>query len=181
MSSPWGGTITPWVDISMDFITDLPLSNDYDSILVVVNCFSKDGQSCLPKSTWAAFLLIAWKSIFRRGVVLQSHLRDYTFNGLSQFFTLHLILSDCFRLQTVKRFSIKTHLSHNLHHFTNMCLPHGEPCFIKLNLILDSSFLCCAWLCCHTHVHHTCSMLLFHSATAMQLHHVINLHYACPK
>ena len=76
---------------------------------------------------------------------------------------------------------MRTHLSHNLHHFTNMCLPHGKPCSIKLNLILDSSFLCCAWIYCHTHAHHTCSMLLFHSATAMWLHHVINLCYACPK
>ena len=63
----------------------------------------------------------------------------------------------------------------------NTCMPHGEPCSIKLNLILDSSFLCCTWLCYHIHAHHTCSMLLFHSATAMQLHHVINLHYACPR
>ena len=90
-------------------------------------------------------------------ILLWSHLRDYTFNRLSQFFTLHLILSDCFRLQTVKRFSIKTHLSHTLHHFTNICLPHGEPCSIKPNFILGSSFLCCAWLCCHTHAHPTCS------------------------
>ena len=32
-----------------------------------------------------------------------------------------------------------------------------------------------------THAHHTCSMLLFHSAIAMWLYHDINLHYACPK
>ena len=31
----------PWVDISIDFITDLTLSNQYDSILVVVDHFSK--------------------------------------------------------------------------------------------------------------------------------------------
>ena len=61
-------------------------------------CSSKSGQSHLLKSTCAAFLLIAWKLIFRRGVVLRSHLRDYTFNGLSQFFTFHLILSNHFRL-----------------------------------------------------------------------------------
>ena len=96
-------------------------------------------------------------------------------------FSLFLILSDCFRLQTVRRFSMRTHLSHTLHTLTNTCLPHGKPYAIKLNSILDSSFPCCAWLCCHTHVHHTCSMLLFHSATTMQLHHVINSCYACPK
>ena len=49
-----------------------------------------------------------------------------------------------------------THLSHTLHHFTNMSLPHGKPCFIKSNFILDSSFLCCAWLCCHMHVPSSC-------------------------
>ena len=76
---------------------------------------------------------------------------------------------------------MRTHLSHILLIFSNTCLPHGKPYAIKLNLILDSSFPCCAWLYCHTHAHHTCSMLLFHSATAMQLHHVINLHYACPE
>ena len=63
----------------------------------------------------------------------------------------------------------------------NTCFPHGKPCSIKLNFILDSSFPCSAWLCCHTHVHHTCSMLPFHSATTMWLHHVINIHYAYPR
>ena len=86
------------------------------------------------------------------------------------------ILSDHFRLRTMRRFSMRTHLSHAFHYFTNMCLPHGKPCSIKSNFILDSSFLCCAWLCCHTHAHHTCSMLPFHSATTMRLHHVFNLH-----
>ena len=45
---------------------------------------------------------------------------------------------------------MRTHLSHALH---NTCLPHGKPYAIKPNFILDSSFLCCAWLCCHTHVY----------------------------
>ena len=31
----------PWSSISMDFIVDLPLSNDFDSIFVVVDCFTK--------------------------------------------------------------------------------------------------------------------------------------------
>ena len=158
-----------------------PLHGLFLLIQQISFCFSKSGQSCLLKLIHAAFLLITWKLIFRRGVVLWSHLRDYTFNRLSQFFTFHLILSNHFRLQTVRRFSTRTHLSHAFHLFTNTCLPHGKPCSIKLNFILDSSFPGSAWLCCHTHAHHTCSMLLFHSATTMQLHHVINLHYACPK
>lgn len=34
----------PWKDISTDFTTDLPISNGYDSILVVVDRFSKEGR-----------------------------------------------------------------------------------------------------------------------------------------
>ena len=63
--------------------------------------------------------------------VLWPHLRDYSFNGLSQFFSFLLILSDHFRLQTVRRFSTRTHLSHVLHTFTNTYLPHGKPYSIK--------------------------------------------------
>ena len=32
-----------------------------------------------------------------------------------------------------------------------------------------------------THAHSSCSCFLFHSTTAMWLHHVINHHYACPR
>ena len=70
---------------------------------------------------------------------------------------------------------MRTHISHALHHFTNICLSHGKPCFIKPNFILDSSFLCCAWLCCHTHAHHTCSMLLFPIYATVT---VLEAHYA---
>ena len=50
-------------------------------------CSSKSSRSCLLNSTHAAFLLITWKSIFRRGVVLQFHFRDYSFNRLNQLFS----------------------------------------------------------------------------------------------
>ena len=109
--------------------------------------------------------------------MLRSHLRDYSFNRLSQFSLFHLILSDQFKLRTMRRFSMKTHLSHTLLLFTNTCLPHGKPCFIKPNFILDSSFPCCAWLCCHTHAPSSC----YASATTMWLHHAFNLCYACPR
>ena len=49
---------------------------------------------------------------------------------------------------------MRSHLSHALHILTNTCLPHGKPYAIKLNFILDSSFLCSAWLCCHTCTSH---------------------------
>ena len=32
----------PWMDISVDFITDLPLHNSYNFILVIIDCFSKE-------------------------------------------------------------------------------------------------------------------------------------------
>ena len=32
----------PWTEVTADFTTDLPLSNWFDSILVVVDCFSKE-------------------------------------------------------------------------------------------------------------------------------------------
>ena len=131
-------------------------------------CFSKNSQSCLLKLTCTTSLSIAWKLIFSRGVVLQPHPRDHSFNELSQFFTFHLILPKPFRLRTVRRFSMRTHLSHAFHISTNTCLPHGKSYAIKPNLILDSSFPCCIWLCCHTHVHHTCyaSLPFYH-------HHVV--------
>ena len=34
----------PWVDVSADFIIDLPLSNSYNSILTIVDCFSKETE-----------------------------------------------------------------------------------------------------------------------------------------
>ena len=75
-------------------------------------------------------------------------------------FSLVFILSDHFRLQTVRRFPMGTHISHTLHHFTNMCLPHGEPCSIKPNFILDSSFPCCAWLCFSSILPLPCSFIM---------------------
>ena len=34
----------PWVDVSLDFITNLSLSNGFDSILTVINHFSKETE-----------------------------------------------------------------------------------------------------------------------------------------
>ena len=76
---------------------------------------------------------------------------DYCSTDLTNF-SLLFIFSNHFRLWTMRRFPMGTRLSHALHYFTNMCLPHGKPCFIKPNFIPDSSFPCCAWLCRHTHM-----------------------------
>ena len=47
----------PWIHISMDFITDLPLSNGFDSILVVVDYFTKMGHFLATNKTCTAFQL----------------------------------------------------------------------------------------------------------------------------
>ncbi|KNZ43912.1 putative retrotransposon nucleocapsid protein, partial [Puccinia sorghi] len=41
----------PWNSLSMDFISQLPLSNGYDTILVVVDCFSKMSLFIRTKTT----------------------------------------------------------------------------------------------------------------------------------
>ena len=57
----------PWVDVSMDFITDLPLSNGFDSILTVVDRFSKETEFILCNKTTTAldtaklYLFHVWK------------------------------------------------------------------------------------------------------------------------
>ena len=67
-----------------------------------------------------------------------------------------------------------------LYIFTNTCLPHGKLYLTKPNFILDSSF-CAVHGYSATHMRITHVILLFHSATTMQLHHAFNLHYACPR
>ena len=57
----------PWVDVSADFITDLPLSNGFDSILTVIDQFSKETEFILCNKTATAldtaklYLFHVWK------------------------------------------------------------------------------------------------------------------------
>ena len=57
----------PWVDVSVDFITDLPLSHGFDSILTVVDRFSKETEFILCNKTATAldtaklYLFHVWK------------------------------------------------------------------------------------------------------------------------
>ena len=80
--------------------------------------------------------------------------RNIIFHGLVIFLLFDLLLS----FQTLNCEENLYEISLILHpsHFYHICLPHGKPYINKLNFILDSSFLCCAWLCCHIHVHHIC-------------------------
>ena len=57
----------PWVDVSMDFITDLPLSNGFDSILTVTDQFSKEtkfipcNKTATTLDTAKLYLFHVWK------------------------------------------------------------------------------------------------------------------------
>ena len=57
----------PWVDVSADFITDLPLSNSFDSILTVIDQFSKETEFIPCNKTTTAldtaklYLFHVWK------------------------------------------------------------------------------------------------------------------------
>ena len=64
---PLQPSMMPWVDISADFITDLPLSNGFDSILTVIDRFSKETEFILCNKTATAldtaklYLFHIWK------------------------------------------------------------------------------------------------------------------------
>ena len=57
----------PWVDLSVDFITHLPLSNGFNSILTVIDHFSKETEFILCNKTATAldttklYLFHIWK------------------------------------------------------------------------------------------------------------------------
>ena len=61
-----------------------------------------------------------------------------------------------------------------------MCLPLTNLVLLNLTLFLTVHFHAAHGYAA-THMRITHVMLLFHSATAMQLHYVFNLHYACSK
>ena len=57
----------PWVDVSVDFITDLPLSNGFDSILTVIDRLSKEtefipcNKTVMALDTAKLYLFHVWK------------------------------------------------------------------------------------------------------------------------
>ncbi|MBW0545493.1 hypothetical protein O181_085208, partial [Austropuccinia psidii MF-1] len=64
----------PWICLSMDFITQLPLSNSFDSILVIVDRFSKMAVFIPTMSSFTSLDLahLFIKNIFSKHVLLSS-------------------------------------------------------------------------------------------------------------
>ena len=66
-AGPLQPSTMPWVDVSADFITDLPLSNGFDSILTVVDQFSKEtefipcNKTATALDTAKLYLFHVWK------------------------------------------------------------------------------------------------------------------------
>ena len=64
---PLQPSMMPWVDVSMDFMTDLPLSNGFYSILTVVDRFSKEtefipcNKTAMALDTAKLYLFHVWK------------------------------------------------------------------------------------------------------------------------
>ena len=82
----------PWVDLTMDFVVGLPKSQDYDTILMVVDCFlkekhyipcTKDNNNTNAKATANLFFCHVWchhglpiSLIFDRGPQFASKMWD---------------------------------------------------------------------------------------------------------
>ncbi|MBW0517236.1 hypothetical protein O181_056951 [Austropuccinia psidii MF-1] len=79
----------PWVFLSMDFITQLPLSNSFDSIIVVVDRFSKV-EVFIPTMSSIALLdlaLLFIKNLFSNHGLPSSIFSDRGSVFLSSFWT----------------------------------------------------------------------------------------------
>ncbi|MBW0531053.1 hypothetical protein O181_070768 [Austropuccinia psidii MF-1] len=79
----------PWICLSMDFITQLPLSNSLESILVIVDRFSKMAVF-VPKVSAITSLVLAHlfiKNIFPKNVLPSSIVSDRGSLFVSSFWT----------------------------------------------------------------------------------------------
>ena len=131
---------------------------NYSNIAHPLICYASvtDCQGLTSKESFkVGCRLIEWiKSLVSSGVTRGCY-GSITGTHFSMDLMFLLLWSYHFRLQTMGRFSMRTHLSHALHiSQTHLCIMANV---IPSNFILDSSFPCCAWPCCHTHAHHTYS------------------------
>ena len=104
---PLQPSTTPWVDVSMDFITNLPLSNGYDSILTVVNRFSKEmefipcNKTTLALDTAKLYLFHVWKDHGLPRTIISDR---------SPQFALQVMTDLCKRLSITPKLSTVHHL-----------------------------------------------------------------------
>ena len=97
------------------WVTNMPLTKWHITLLyLIVECKTMDYQ--LPLITWKK-----WKTKSAIFTCYGPTYWDYISTDLANF-SLFFILSDHFRLWTMRRFPMGTHLSHTLCHFTNTCL-----------------------------------------------------------
>ena len=96
----------PWVDISTDFITDLPLSNGFDSILTVIDQFSKEtkfipcNKTATALDTTKLYLFHVWKDHGLPHTIISDR-------GLQ--FTLQVMTDLCKRLGISPKLSMAHH------------------------------------------------------------------------
>ena len=131
------------------------------NIYQIIRCsswFIPAGSPLISRLTIATELaMVAEKAKPKVTLLLQSHLLGLHFNRLSLFFSfLYLIWS--FQTLNCEEILHKNSLIScpSPFHKTCVCLM-ANLILLKPNFILDSSFLCCAWLCCHTHAFASCS------------------------
>ena len=68
----------PWSHISVDFITELPLAQRYNAILVVCNCFSKMAHfiAITEKTSAEGLAKLFWDHIWKLHGLLESIISD---------------------------------------------------------------------------------------------------------
>ena len=79
----------PWSSISVDFITDLPVSNGFDAIMMIVDRFTKWAEffPCLKTVTAKEASNIFLKEVFSRHGLPQEIVSDRGPQFVSQFFS----------------------------------------------------------------------------------------------
>ena len=81
---PLQPSMMPWVDVSMDFITDLLLSNGFDSILTIVDHFSKEtefipcNKTATALDTTKLYLFHIWKDHGLPCTIISDHSLQFT-------------------------------------------------------------------------------------------------------
>ncbi|KNZ61877.1 putative retrotransposon nucleocapsid protein, partial [Puccinia sorghi] len=96
----------PWHSLSMDFISQVPLANGYDTILVVVDCFSKMSLFIRTKTTCTSSELA---DLFIKHVFSKHGLPDNIVSDRSSLFVSSFWTSLCQHLKIQQNLSTAYH------------------------------------------------------------------------